>query len=222
VVGGVLGVPAGLSSGEYPEASTRSKSLNKLVTPTFRNESEVHYYLNKPVWWPHLGPQGCPVNRLDGDHWIRVFYDAIVDVSNVWDKQTHPNHFDSFFVGGFWAHPKHIEAVTWLLLNFVATLHQSGMNRILYGSLACKREPPYEKSFTFPQRAYWIAFLLRHFKYNASEAMRQSLIPEIVGRPWTMLNRKARFREWWNELSKDEQTLHLEEYPYANATMEGV
>jgi hypothetical protein len=122
-----------------------------------------------------------------------------------------------FYVDGVWGkHPEAIEATCHEIVDLCIKIHVYGVTGQALLCIPHLRTMMYQndRSFTFAERIYWMAHLLRHYKFNANLVMWEDCIPQYLAKIWSTLLDKPQFHDWWTKLSKEEMDQHYHVKPF--------
>jgi hypothetical protein len=196
--------------------------LPKFATTNFKDLHEVDAWLKVPAWKPSMGEYGLPMNSSDVLKCVGKIYDALIDLGTVWDQASNPNVFDKFKPGGEWSNPKDLEASAFAILHSLVSLHKHGLTGLASRRLGTQPPNSFDRDFTFHQRLYWTALLVRHYKEYADKFMLQIMSDAVVGSIWMVLTRDAVFNNLWANQSNHAKGMLMYQLPYEGMTVNGL
>ncbi|KAH7092526.1 hypothetical protein FB567DRAFT_545673 [Paraphoma chrysanthemicola] len=173
----------------------------------FATHNNALTYIMTPSWRPTSKSHCVPVADHDRLPYVKKLYDAMVDSTEIWDANFFREDALRFRRDGWWGlHPEAIEAVCHKILQLCLNVHNHGVTG---QALRCMPHLQtvawkHDREFTFAERIHWMAFLMRHFKFNANMVMREDCILLYLARVWSTLMEKEEFIAWWNTLSKEQ------------------
>jgi hypothetical protein len=140
----------------------------------------------------------------------------MVDSNQIWDSEW-ADDADRFRVDGIWGrHPEAIEAICHEIVDLCIKIHVYGVTGQALLCIPHLRKMMYQndRSFTFAERIYWMAHLLRHYKFNANLVMHEDCILQYLAKIWSTLLDKPQFHAWWTKLSEEEMDQHYHVKPF--------
>ncbi|KAH7066284.1 hypothetical protein BKA63DRAFT_585319 [Paraphoma chrysanthemicola] len=173
----------------------------------FDTHNNAMTYLMTPLWRPTSKSHCIPQTDHDRLPYVKKLYDAMVDSTEIWDTNFFKEDAMRFRRDGWWGlHPEAIEAVCHKIVQLCLNIHDHGVTG---QALRCMPDLQtvawkHDREFTFAERIHWMAFLVRHFKFNANMVMREDCILLYLARVWSTLMEKEEFIAWWNTLSKEQ------------------
>lgn len=191
---------------------------------SFQNIAEARQVMATPILRPFSKDYGVPTNDQDRLPYVLKVYDAFIDVSDVHDQYFHGDaeKFDS--QTGIWRDRRAVEGMSHIIVDCAVTLHTKGIRGLLFKcNLELRKMKPYDRTFTFPERIYFMCYLIRHHKSSAHMVMTsESMIEEYLAKIWTTLDEMVTFRSWWGSLNENERFLHLRWLPYEGVPAEHI
>ena len=163
------------------------------------------------------GAYGIPKTYSERLLYVKLVYDALVDTSGVYDADLWPDDGPKFHAGaGMWSDTVALEAISHVVVSTAIKIHTRGVSCLHYArnanvTAATLLEDEY---LTFTERMYFMAHLLRHFKFYADMVMRQNMVEHYLARIWSTLAAQPTFMAWWAGLSFEERLFVLYFKPY--------
>jgi hypothetical protein len=166
-----------------------------------------------------MGLFRTPTTHGDMVSCISKLYNALVNLDEVWDKQSHPEDYERFLAGGGWSDPQDLHAVSLCIHNALMKLHTRGVQGPMLRLPGNFRQPAAnDVDFTFGQRLYWTSFLLRRYKAHDNRFMCQNAVEAHVARIWSVLMLEPSFQKWWARLNAGQIINYLCKQPYFGVT----
>lgn len=205
-----LQIPADVSATQLPPMD--------LENPNFEDTRSAKTFLQQSVWRPKSENYGVPRSMNERLRYVKRIYDAIIDLSDVQDADMWPAEGPKFRPGtGMWAHPKDIEAISQEIVETAIKIHKVGVHGLRFQRDDGLRVfQAYDAIFTFPERIFFMAHLLRHFKLKADAVMRNSFIEEFLARIWSELMDQPTFRTTWGSMGAEQQLAQLDQHAYSD------
>jgi hypothetical protein len=199
-----------------PQFATRLPPLD-LARRRIPDSKMARSYTDHPRWRPLPKSHGVPQTEEDRLPYVKKIYDAIVDISDIYDDAVFPTDAGRFEAGyGVWGTaPACIEAVAHEVVEVCMNLHNKGATGFALARFPALRQlHDADKKFTFPQRIHFMALLLRHFKFHANHVMQSHFTMQYAARIWSTLWELPGFSNRWKGLSAELRTLQLHDLPY--------
>lgn len=207
-------------------SSSGRKALPKFPGRLFSSSTKLTAHLAKPQWKTTTGNWGVPSIPVDGQACLTKVYNALVNVDDVWDKETHRKEHDMFLVGGDWSGPKDLQATAAWIIQAITNVHEKGLSGRPGQQLrlpgVLMQYDIFDQDFTFQQRLHWTCFLMEHYKFHAHRFMMLTAVDAHVARIFSVLAMETSFLDWWLSKTDAEQTMHLTNLPYIDVTSGGV
>jgi hypothetical protein len=182
----------------------------------FPNCERALGFFQRVVWRPLHRGHGVPQTHDDRMPYVKRIYDALVDVGNVMDLEHFAIDAQKFTSNGIYGQsPKDIEAVAHRVVDVCVTLHTRGATGLTLRRLDLHT---HDMEFTFAERIYFMAVLLRHFKLCADTVMMSSMTLQYLARIWSTLWERPKFVNWWGRISQAEKDEQINVMPYKGCT----
>ncbi|KNG45227.1 hypothetical protein TW65_08065 [Stemphylium lycopersici] len=206
-------------TGGASSSSAQPKPLPKFTASVFETPRGAAEYLNEAVWRPTSCEIGIPTCSEEYLAYVKKIYDALIDISDVWDADRFPRLIADFAEGGRWSNQQDLDAIAQFTVYMVMKLHRNGTT-----GLAFLREPvmslhEYDVGANIAQRLHFIAYLLRHMKSVADLFMQQVGVEVTCNRIWSVLNAHRPFTACWASLSWSERNHFVFKEPYVGTML---
>lgn len=205
---------------EIPVLQPPLAQLPPLTQFHFHNPQEVDNYLGVRIPFATTGTFGMPISTAEHGQYVVKLYDAMVNLKNVGDHQQNPHDVAKFQVGGMWSDPKAIEAIVHTVIGIAKMIHMYGVAGLDYKSPARPPNQDFDRSLTFPQRMFFLRFMLDHYKSHANRIMRQTRLEAYIANVGSVLLTEPSFQTWWGARSPEVQRRFLLELPYIGTSVQ--
>lgn len=182
-----------------------------------KNHEEAQRALFTVAWMPITRNHGVPTTYQERMPYVKSIYDGLIALDQVRDNPPNLADIQKFSaIDGAWGtKPACIEAIAHQVVDTCIGLHLKGMNGFQLVVLT-KELCNEDHVFTFAQRIYFMAKLMRHFKFPANLVMTSMMTKEYLACIWSTLKDRIGWVKYWTSLSPEQQNYEKNVRPYQN------